>query len=306
MGSLIVHAAANGTTDLGAAAGRLAELGLNVRRVASGMTTAGHVLGANDNRIIEHPKIALVRNEPTSSLSFGELWHLLDIEQPIPYTPINARTLRRTDLTKYNVLVLPDASESGLGEVFGDKGAQDLRAWVRAGGVLVAVGGSAQWAARAVLELKDEKQAAGKADGAPKEGERKKDDAPKNSELTWRERRDKTIEDDIPGALLRATVDTTHPLAAGVSDWIGVIKEASAPLPVGDDGYVVARFDKEPFIGGRISAKNLEKLAGTPFMTHHRLGSGAVISFSDAPALRGFTHATMRLFLNAVTVGPSL
>lgn len=301
MGSLVVHGGPNGGRDLGEAARAFTEMGVSVERVSGGMTTGGHVLGANNNRHIDPPRIAIVRNEPTNSLSFGELWHLMDIEQPVPYTPINARSLRRADLSKYNVIVLPDASESGLTEALGERTLTDLRAWVRGGGVLVTVGASARWAAKNVLELKDEKAA------TPGDGKAEKKDAePRANELTWRERRDRVVDDDIPGAMLRATVDTTHPLSAGVADWIGVIKESAEPLPVGEDGYVVARFDKEPYIGGRISKKRLEKLGGTPYMTHHRLGSGGVIAFSDAPALRGFTCANMRLFMNAVTVGPSL
>ena len=110
----------------------------------------------------------------------------------------------------------------------------------------------------------------------------------------------------MPGSLLRASIDTTHPLSVGVPSWVGVLKRNGRTLPYGNGAYVVARFDENSRMGGLASDRNVRKIAGTPFLMQQRLGGGAVIAFSDGCTTRGFTHSTKRLLLNAILYGPSL
>jgi hypothetical protein len=93
---------------------------------------------------------------------------------------------------------------------------------------------------------------------------------------------------------------------------------SGAPLPVSNSGYVLARFAAftptedlasqtlAPRIGGSISPTNLQRLAGRPAVTHHRVGRGNVICFASDPTNRGLNHAGMRMLLHAIHVGPSV
>lgn len=291
-GSLIVHTVRNSADAVEAFIAGCAARGVRVHRASTGMVTEGHVLGANDNGLFETPRVLLVRNQPISGNSYGFTWHLLDMEQPIPYTAVNADQLRRINLDEYNVMVLAEMSGT-----FNEEATKAIDEWTRAGGVLVASGSAAHWASERVLKLSA--------------------DAPsvvvdnKLNTLPYEERRQRGVDNRVPGALLAAHIDTTHPLAAGLGDWIGVLKRGSRPLPVADDGYVVARFAdvakrQTLRIGGTISNENVQKISGTPFVTHHRHGRGAVICFSDDMAFRGFHHAGMRFLMNAIVYGPSL
>ena len=114
------------------------------------------------------------------------------------------------------------------------------------------------------------------------------------------------MDDRIPGSALRVTVDKSHPLAAGVPEWLGVVKRGRSILSVQDNGYVVARYDDDPHLGGVLSDRHAERIGGTPAVTHHRVGSGVVICFSDDVTFRGFQHGATRLLLNAICYGPSL
>jgi len=292
-GSLIVHTVRNPQRDLDAFLDDLASRGLSAHRAGTGMSSVGWVLGANHNGLFELPKVLLLRDSPTSAYSYGQHWHLLDIESPLPYTPVNVDALAGVDLEEYNVIVVPEAW-GNLSDALGERVVEEIESWVREGGVVVASGGSSWWASRTLLELEPEPE------------QEQADEEPTPNELTWEERRQRSVRDRIPGAMLSASVDMTHPLSAGVRDWLGVIKRRDDPLPVAENGYVVARFDAEPRIGGAISEANQDRLGGTPFVTHHSMGRGAVICFSDDITFRGFNHAAMRLLLNAIAFGPSL
>ena len=59
-------------------------------------------------------------------------------------------------------------------------------------------------------------------------------------------------------------------------------------------------------IGGVIADAKAEEIAGSAFMSMHRIDSGSVVCFSDDVTIRGFAHAPVRLILNAITLGPSV
>ncbi len=282
-GTLIVHTLRNQHVDLDAFVRRATDMGARIVRTDTGMTDEGPVLGANANRIMDLPRIALVRGEPASAYSFGQHWHMLDIARPMAHTVVDAQRLGRADLDAFNVIVLPDGAR------LSDAQASVLDAWVRAGGTLVASGSAAVWAGSALLDLKPEEDP---------------DDRPEPSRLTREQRDERAVEDRVPGAMVRIEVDTSHPLSAGCRDWLGVIKRNMTRLPVRDDGEVIARY--EGLVGGVISERNLERLRDSAFMTRHRHGDGSVICLGDDVTIRGFLHGPMRLLLNAICYGPSL
>lgn len=301
-GSLIVHRIRNaGTID--ALAEECRSLGVAVAGADHAVTTEGHVLGADDNARFVLPSVLLLRDEPTSAYSYGQLWQLLDLETDLPHTAVNTHDLGRIDLDDYNVIVVPHLS-GNLSDALGESAVEAVSDWISGGGTLVAIGSAGDWAAERFLGEPDDKP--DKPDKASDDDDADDDD-PENRDLSWSDRKDRDQGRNIPGALLSATVDAGHPLSAGVRDWVGVIKRGDRVAPLRADGQAIARFDSDsPVIGGVISDEKTEEIAGKPFATRHRVGSGAVVCFSDDVTIRGFAHAPVRLILNAITLGPSM
>ena len=183
-------------------------------------------------------------------------------------------------------------------------------------GTLVAVGSSASWASRAVIEIEDV---------TPKPEEEAKD-KDRSSLITYKLREELDHGNLVSGGMVRASVDTTHPLAAGSREWIGLIKDNGRGLPVSRTGSVIARYDggvtideaidevlykyiektaPVSTIGGQIGERATRDLGGRPAITAHRYGRGSVICFADDVTIRGFHHAGMRLLMNAITLGPT-
>ena len=293
-GSLIVHRIRNSDETVNAFLDGLVERGIDARRVGSGMTSSGPVLGTGENGIAEVPRIALLRDAPTDPHSYGETWWLLDSEFGIPHTTINADRLGRIDLDDYNVLVVPSAWGS-WSSALGDDGAESVRDWVRSGGTLVAIGSGCSWAESSVLRLDEDDEA-----------EDDDEEEVKPSELTWEEREDRGVDRRVPGSMLSASVDTTHPLAAGMPDWVGSVKRSPRTLTLSDDVYVLARYNEQPLVSGHLSEERREEIAGAPMVAHHRMGRGNVVLFNEVVTIRGFQRGASRLLLNAMLYGPSL
>jgi hypothetical protein len=74
-----------------------------------------------------------------SFYDYGSIWHLLDQRLAIRHSQLDESLLNFADLRRYNVVVLPD-------RFFGELPAASVTAletWVKAGGTLIAIGGSA-------------------------------------------------------------------------------------------------------------------------------------------------------------------
>lgn len=290
-GSLLIHLIRNPDRDLEAFVGEVLAAGVSVHRASEGFVTSGNHLGNNANPIMRLPKVLLVTGSSTSSLSAGQHWHMLDVNFPFPHTRVDAGSLGRMDLADYSVIVMPS-----MGGLSGGA-AERVRDWVRGGGAVVASDGAAGWALREVA-------------GAETARERDRDEEPKANEMSFDEREQASVDRRIAGAMALTRLDLSHPLTAGLHEHqgsMGVIVRGFSDLPMRDDAYVVARYDQtQPIISGPVSDENKDRMAGQPFIIHHRVGSGAVIVFADDVTIRGFHHAGMRMLMNAIVYGPTL
>ncbi len=141
-GTLLVRAGDN-RPDLSARLTAAAEAaGVRVIPTTTGRAPGeGPDLGGQHFRLLHRPRVGLLANAPVSPTDFGHIWHLIDREIGLPMTMLDLQHLGSHDLRRYSVLVLPPA-EGSLQALLAPH-AQQLAAWLRGGGTLIAVGESA-------------------------------------------------------------------------------------------------------------------------------------------------------------------
>jgi hypothetical protein len=132
------------------------DCGVAARAIGSGLG-AGDLpdLGGGHFVLLERPRVAVLTRGGVSEADFGTAWHLLDHTLAIRHSPISEEE-GGTDLRRYNVIVIPSYSGGPLKESF----VKSLKAWVEAGGTLIATGGAAR-------RLADEKLGIGAARTLP-------------------------------------------------------------------------------------------------------------------------------------------
>ncbi|MGH9789094.1 MAG: M14 metallopeptidase family protein [Candidatus Acidiferrales bacterium] len=285
-------------------------------------------LGSDRVRFLRRPRIGIVADTPTSSTDYGALWHLFEQRLDLPFTALRAENLRGVDLSQYNVLILPPDFGDGRGYPrFFDKGVQQkLSDWVRAGGVLIALRGGAVFATKKKSGLTsvtyryvrredeetriEEERAAEKEkpEGKPAPEDKKKEEKPEEELarklMPYAEREEAQRKEEIAGAILRATLDTTHPLGFGLDARLAVLNRTAPILELSADGENIIHYPKENLkVSGFITAENEAKLAQTAYLVRERKGQGFVILFADTPVFRGFWDSTSRLLINAVYFG---
>lgn len=260
----------------------------DVYAVGTGMTE-GINLGSSNFRNLQMPKVALLTGPGVNNNDAGEVWHLLDQRFRIPPVLIEQSTVNRASLDRYNVLVMADGSYSGLNE----NGKEEIRRWVRNGGVLIASGEANRWAA-----------SAGITPVKYKEVKHTDPEAFRNYDTQAEVRGSRYI----PGAIFNTRVDRTHPLLYGVgSDSVPVFREGTNMFEKPANPFVTpVSYTDKPLIAGYITRENEKLLAGSAAVISNAFGRGQVISFADNPNFRAFWFGTSKLFMNAVFFGQTI
>jgi hypothetical protein len=265
-------------------------LGVTVTAVNTAYTTeAQYGIGSEPTVGVTAPRVALVGGDGVSQTAYGAAWWTLEHRYGVSFLPLSIPTLGAVDLTKVNVIVIPDASVDVLTSRLGKDGADRLRAWARAGGTLVLMGGAAAWAARDDVEL-----TSARAVGADKD--------------TTGLRRNDTPQ-PVPGSDFDVVLDRTSWLTLGCDrPRMTVMMTGDVFLKPSKDGTNVAVFPSTGPLtrAGFVWPDNTERLLrGTSFVIDEPTGRGHVILFAADPMFRGWWRSLDRLVLNAVLLGPS-
>ncbi len=269
----------------------LDEGGLVAHRIGSSYELKGLSLGSDDMVAVRRSRIGVLSGDGVDPTSFGFLWHLLDEEVGAPHRRLDIARLGAVDLWSFDALVLPDGG--GYDEQINEKQREQLAAWVRSGGVMVAIGGAVSWLQEHELTKiqkwkPPEKDPEAAEDGAAEKG-------PGDRPLF------------TPGAALATTMRRNHPLTLGLQSPPAVLVEGtSVLLATGEPRQdVLTAVDEEPVIAGFAWPEAEERLSGALLVGAERLGSGTLVVFAQDPAFRLFWRATTPLLLNALLYGPS-
>lgn len=260
------------------------EAGITVRNVSSGQMK-DYDLGHFYNRPVKEAKVAVLIGGRMRSNVAGSLWYLLDNRYQMQPTMLDESTLSRTDLTRYNVLIL--SGELAGGEAV----AQQIANWVKAGGTLITIGSGYQTANKAKL-TKIETIDLSQPDSA--------------TYVPYDKRSDRFAEFQIPGTDLQVSLDTTHPLCWGYTESVmPILKNSNLVFKMPKEANLapVCYDKKQPLLSGFIRPEHLKALTGMPEVICQGAGKGQVICFADDPNFRSIWYAGTRLFMNAVLFG---
>ncbi|HEX2643060.1 MAG TPA: hypothetical protein VHU81_08705, partial [Thermoanaerobaculia bacterium] len=302
-GTLFIPRQGNGEGLRETLAGLLAEANLNAQGIVSSYEVGGLSLGSSDMVAVRPVRVGLVGGDGVDALSFGFLWHLLDVQVGVPHDRLDIANLDDANLSDFNVLVLPSGGYKRI-----DKDTQAaLDAWVRTGGVLIGIGDAVSW-------LRDVKLTSIKSWEAPSDEEGEAAAAvgaavgpgdPESPSVMETDIARRTI--STPGAIVGTQIRKQHPLALGIPSPPPVLVDGSVVLlPTGNPlEDVLLATDQTPVIAGFTWPEAEERLAGSLLVGMESHGNGGVVVFAQEPTFRLFWRGTMPLFLNAVLFGPS-
>ncbi|MTE27325.1 M14 family metallopeptidase [Winogradskyella ouciana] len=255
----------------------------SLTQINSGFSQTTPDIGSPDIKLINKQKVAILSGEGTSSLSYGAIWHFFEQQLHYPLTSINTDDFSRTNLSKYNVLIMPNGY---YGSVLNDDNMKKLKDWVRAGGKVIAIDGALRsFAGKEGFSLKY------------KESEKTPD---KNNLIPYAEREREYTNNLITGAIFKTKVDNTHPMAFGYDDNYFTLKLGSSAYSLLDGGYNVAHLDNTKVYSGFAGKDALSELNNTLVFGEERMGSGSFIYFVDNTMFRSFWENGKLFLVNSV------
>jgi hypothetical protein len=243
-------------------------------------------------------------------------------------------------LSRFHVLVLPDAGFEGYATVLGTAGIKRIKDWVQAGGTLIGLGSgaidfladsrAAFLATQKESALKDTPAtASGRPADAAKPSAAGSGAAPAPAAtpsaatpalatakaLATVADLEKAIEPDtdqpssLHGILARVRIEQDHWLTAGVPETVhAVVAGRSIYTPLKLDKGLNAGVYATPdavAASGYIWDEYRKQLALKPFLMFQKDGRGNVVGFTADPNYRAYLDGLNVLFLNAVFRGPA-
>lgn len=260
---------------------------------ASGMVDSGSDFGSGTVNFIKAPRVAMLFGEQTSSLSAGEIWYYFEQQLNYPVTQLGTEYFRNVDLSKYDVLVVPE----GYYRMFDEGTLGSVQEWVSNGGRLIVI-------ANAINAFADQKGFGLKryaTDDARKKAE-DADNAMRKKEglIAYADAERKYISEYISGAIYKVTLDKTHPLAYGVSDYY-TLKTNELRFDFMENGWNVGTLrGKVKPVQGFAGANANKRLENTISFAVENKGRGNIIYFVDNPLFRCFWENGKHVFANAV------
>ena len=250
---------------------------LQIDAVTTGLTE-GIDLGSTQFRALSQPKVAMIVGEGIRSYDAGEIWHVFDQRYNMQLTKLDTRNLSRTNLSRYNTIIMPsgslDANET-----------ENLKKWTEDGGTLIAYRTALKWLNSAELMKLEFKKLELIAEN-----------------ISYEERGDFRGAQVLGGAIFEAKQDRSHPINFGYkNDEIALFRNHTLFLTPDKQSYNnPLQYTKSPLLSGYISKRNLDSLAlSVPFKTK-RYKSGRIIAFTDNTNFRAFWYGTNKLLMNAI------
>lgn len=257
--------------------------GITVYGLSTGLAESGIDLGSNKMAEPPKPSVLMLTGTGVSATDAGEIWHLFDQRFEIPLSTVDIPVFNRIDLARYNTLIMVSGNYSELNK---DK----LRTWVQGGGNLILLEDAINWASR---------------EGLISVSLRKARSGDTASVLAYAEREFRQGSARMSGAIFRADLDRSHPLAYGYKkNYADMFKNNAVFLNRNRNPYSNPFvYGKEPLYSGYITRANYEEIKNSAAVLVNTLGSGRVISIADNPVFRGWWLGGNKLLMNAVFFG---
>lgn len=245
--------------------------------------------GSPDIKLINKQRIAMLRGDHVSSLSFGSLWHFFEQDLEYPVTNIETGNFNAATLKNFDVLVLPSGRYS---RQLNDKSIDAIKAWVRNGGKIIAMAGAVRsFADKDGFDLKYN-------DGAKDE---EKDTEEKGNLTAYEDRERANVKDFITGSIYKTTLDPSHPMAFGYGDTYYSLKQGGTSFAFLENGYNVGYIKDAPISVSGFSGDDAKAgLKDSMTFGEARMGSGSVIYFVDDVMFRSFWENGKLLFVNSL------
>jgi hypothetical protein len=254
--------------------------------INSGLTTKGIDFGSNSFKLLEKPKVLLLGGKGMSQYEAGEIRYYLDETLQIPVSIVEHSRLDKIELSNYSHLILVN----GNYKVLSDGKINQLKKWIKQGGVVFAQKQGAKWLAKhdiLSVDFIDKKQI---------------DKLFDSDNLSYQDKEKLSARKRIAGAIFATELDNSHPLAFGYTDKnLPLFRNSTLIMNSRQQPFVtIAKYNAEPLLSGYTDKNLVNLLAHNSAIVAHNYGKGRVIASADVLSFRGYWLGSAKILANSL------
>ena len=213
------------------------------------------------------------------------MWSYFEQQLNYPITQLNYSFISRMDINKYDVIIAPEGAYKDLNS---KPIAEKLQAFVRKGGVLIALETAAQ-------------QLSANADWGFKMKELAKTDKTDiNKTSKYGDKVVDALQSSIPGAIYKVFLDASHPIGFGTNGSFYDLKQDMVTYELSNEAWNVGILKKDSYMTGFAGVKAKAALQEGVVIGVKEIGSGKLVYMADDPIFRNFWEAGKMILANAI------
>ncbi|PKA83713.1 zinc carboxypeptidase [Ulvibacter sp. MAR_2010_11] len=249
----------------------------------------GTDFGSGNIKLVNKQRVAILKGDGVSSLSYGAIWHFFEQQLKYPLTSIDTDDFGYINIRNFDVLILPEGWYQSL---LNETNLNKIKDWVRDGGKVIAMG-------RAVNSFEGKEG----FDLKKNEGDKKEEDKDtvKGNLIPYDQRERESVKDFITGSIYKVTLDPSHPMAFGYGDTYFSLKQGNNSFAFLENGYNVGYIKDEPISVSGFSGSDAKAgLKNSVVFGEARIGRGSFIYLVDDVLFRSFWENGKLFLVNSV------
>ena len=256
----------------------------------SSFSDNGTDFGSPDVKLVNKQRIAMLKGNGVSSLSYGSLWYFFETQLKYPVTSIDSDNFRSNTLESFDVLIIP---ETYYWDALDEDGIQSLKSWIKKGGKIIAMGKS--------VGLFNEKEGFGISYNKNDSDADDSEDDTDSKLQPYDQREINSVKNFITGSIYKIAIDNTHPMAFGYPNTYYSLKQGSRSYKFLDKGYNVGYIKGDAISVAGFSGEEAKKeLKNSIVFAEKRIGSGSVIYLVDDVMFRSFWENGKMFLVNSI------
>tara|TARA_A100001011_G_scaffold396003_1_gene492667 strand:- start:43547 stop:45994 length:2448 start_codon:yes stop_codon:yes gene_type:complete len=251
-----------------------------IHPIQTGYSDKGPDLGADELKLIKAPRVALFKNDFTSSNRYGEVWYFFEQQLEYPLMQVNENSLEKI-LSDIDVLIIPGGNYDSWSSIRVEK---KIYEWVKNGGKIVALSEALNLFSNSDnVNLK-----------------KKKEPIKDNTGIPYSKVNRNEISTITTGSIFEASIDKTNPLGFGISRYYTLKLDAEAYYFLENEGNAFTlKSDAKP-IAGFVGYLAKENQKSSLLFGQEQYGEGEIVYLVDNLLFRGFWYSGKQVFSNAI------
>lgn len=261
------------------------EFNVKLYGLTSGFNPKGVMLGSPSSFKPQKVNALMLIGDGVNAYDAGEIWFQMDQRLGIALSKIEVSRIRSANLSRYNVLIMPDGRYYDMTQEDKDR----IQKWVRDGGTLLAFKRAISSLNGGLITYEGVERATRAYD-------------------SYADRRSKSAEHVIGGAIFQSKIDTSYPLFYGYtsSDYFSFKRGTLAIKPSSNILANPMLYNDVPLFSGYASDENKKRIANTSGLMVYGVGRGRVVCSVDNPLFRGYWRGGNKLFDNMLYVAGAI